>query len=47
MKTLTNLSTTTDYIDKALYEVSDSERKTKMDEETMKKSTTENDFNVV
>ena len=34
MKPLTNLSTTTDYIDKALYEVSESERKTEIDEET-------------
>jgi hypothetical protein len=45
LQTLTNLGTPTDYIDKALYEVSESERKTKIDEETMKKSTKENDFN--
>jgi hypothetical protein len=38
MQTLTNLGTTIDYIDKALCEVSDTERKTKIDEETMKKS---------
>ena len=39
MQTLTNSGTTTDYIDKAIYEVSESERKTKFDEETMKKLT--------
>ena len=39
MQTLTKSGTTTDYIDKAIYEVSESERKTKFDEETMKKST--------
>jgi hypothetical protein len=39
MQTLTNLGTTTDHIDKALCEVSNTERKTKIDEETMKKST--------
>ena len=39
MKTLTNLGTTIDYIVKAIYKVSESERKTKFDEETMKKST--------
>ena len=39
MQTLTTLGTTTDYIDKAIYKVSESERKTKFDEETMKKST--------
>jgi hypothetical protein len=44
MQTLTNLCTTTNYIDKAIYEVSESER-TKIDEETMKKSTKENDLN--
>ena len=38
MQMLTNLCTTTDYIDKAIYKVSESERKTKFDEETMKKS---------
>ena len=38
MQTLTESGTTTDYIDKAIYEVSESERKTKIDEETMKKS---------
>ena len=38
MQTLTNLSTTTDYADKAIYKVSESKRKTKFDEETMKKS---------
>ena len=45
MQTLTKSGTTTDYIDKAIYEVSESERKTKIDEETMKKSTKENDLN--
>ena len=45
MQTLTKSGTTTDYIDKAIYEVSESERKTKIDEETLKKSTKENDFN--
>ena len=44
MQTLTE-SGTTDYIDKAIYEVSESERKTKIDEETMKKSRKENDLN--
>ena len=38
MQTLTESGTTTDYIDKAIYEVSESERKTKIDEETMKNS---------
>jgi hypothetical protein len=38
MQTLNNSGTTTDYIDKAIYQVSESERKTKFDEETMKKS---------
>ena len=32
MHSLTNSGTTTDYIDKAIYEVSESERKTKIDE---------------
>ena len=41
MQALTKSGTTTDYIDKAIYEVSESERKTKIDEETMKKSTFE------
>ena len=45
MQALTKSGTTTDYIDKAIYEVSESERKTKMDEEAMKKSTKENDLN--
>ena len=45
MQTLTKSGTTTDYIDKAIYEVSESEKKTKFDEETMKKSTKENDLN--
>ena len=45
MQTLTNSDTTTDYIDKAIYMVSESERKTKFDEETMKKSRKENDLN--
>jgi hypothetical protein len=45
MQTLTNLCTTTDYNDKAFYEVSESERKTKIDEETMKKSRKEKDLN--
>ena len=31
------MGTKTDYFDKAIYEVSESERKTKIDEETMKK----------
>ena len=44
MQTLTKSGTTTDYIDKAIYEVSESGRKTKFDEETMKKSTKENDL---
>ena len=39
MQSLTNLSTATEYIDKAIYKVSESERKTKFDAETMKKST--------
>jgi hypothetical protein len=38
MQTLTKSDTTTDYNDKAIYKVSESERKTKFDEETMKKS---------
>ena len=45
MQTLTKSDTTTDYIDKAIYMVSESERKTKFDEETMKKSTKENSLN--
>ena len=45
MQTLTESGTTTDYIDKAIYEVSGSERKTKFDKETMKKSRKENDLN--
>ena len=45
MQALTKSGTTTDYIDTAIYEVSESERKTKIDEETMKKSTKENDLN--
>ena len=45
MQTLTKSGTTTDYIDKAIYEVSESEIKTKFDEETMKKSRKENDLN--
>ena len=45
MQALTESGATTDYIDKAIYEVSESERKTKIDEETMKKSTKENDLN--
>ena len=45
MQTLTNSGTTTDYIDNAIYEVSESERKTKIDEETKKKSIKENDLN--
>ena len=45
MQALTKSGTTTDYNDKAIYEVSESERKTKIDEETMKKSTKENDLN--
>ena len=45
MQTLTESGTTTDYIDKAIYEVSESEKKTKFDEETMKKSTKGNDLN--
>ena len=44
MQTLTKSGTTTDYIDKAIYEVSESEIKTKFDEETMKKSRKENDL---
>jgi hypothetical protein len=38
MQTLTNSGTATNYNDKVFYEVSESERKTKFDEETMKKS---------
>ena len=45
MQTLTNSGTTTDYIDKAINKVSESERETKIDEETIKKSTKENDLN--
>ena len=45
MQTLTNSGTTTDYNNNAIYDVSESERKTKFDEETMKKSTKENDLN--
>ena len=45
MQMLTNLGTTTDYTDKAIYKVSESERKTKFDAETMKKSRKENDLN--
>ena len=45
MQTLTNLGTATDYIDKAIYEISESERKPKFDEETIKKSRKENDLN--
>ena len=45
MQTLTKSGTTTDYNDKAIYKVSESERKTKFDEETIKKSRKENDFN--
>ena len=37
MQTLTKSGTTTDSIDKAIYEVLESEIKTKFDEETMKK----------
>ena len=39
MQTLTNSDTTTDYNNKSFYEISESERKTKFNEETMKKST--------
>ena len=39
MQTLTNLGSKPNYTDKAFYKVSESERKTKFDEETMKKST--------
>jgi len=39
MQMLTKSDTTTDYIFKSIYKVSESERKTKFDEETMKKST--------
>ena len=39
MQTLTDSGTITNSIDKAIYKVSESERKTKFDEETMKKST--------
>ena len=45
MQTLTNSGTASDYIDKSFYEISESERKTKFDEETMKKSRKENDLN--
>ena len=45
MQTLTKSGTTTDYNDKAIDQVSESERKTKFDEETMKKSKNENDLN--
>jgi len=38
MQTLTNLGTATNYTDRAIYKFSESERKTKFDEETMKKS---------
>ena len=38
MQTLTKSDTATGYNDRAIYEVSESERKTKFDEETMKKS---------
>ena len=44
MQSLTESGTTTDYIDKAIYEVSESEIKTKFDDETMKKSRKENDL---
>jgi hypothetical protein len=40
MQTLTSSDSTADYINKAFYEVSESERKTKFDEEPMKISTT-------
>ena len=46
MQTLTNSGTASDYIDKSFYEISESERKTKFDEETMKKSRKENDLNI-
>ena len=39
MQTLINLCTEADYNDKAIYEVLESKKKTKFDEETMKKST--------
>jgi len=39
MQTLTNSGTTTDYNDKSFYKVPESERKTKFDAETTKKST--------
>jgi hypothetical protein len=45
MQTLTDSGTATDYIDKAIYEILESERQTKFDEETMKKSRKENDLN--
>ena len=45
MQTHTNSDTKTDYIDKAIYEISESEWKTKFDAETMKKSRKENDLN--
>ena len=44
MQTLTKSGTTTDHIDKAIYEVLESEIKTKFDEETMKKSRNENNL---
>ena len=37
MQALTKSGTTTDYIDTAIYEVSESERKTKIDEPILKK----------
>ena len=46
MQTLADSGTSSDYIDKAIYKVSESERKTKFDEETMKKSRKENDLNI-
>ena len=45
MQTLTNSDTTTDYNDKAIYKFSEPGWKNKFDEETMKKSTKENDMN--
>ena len=45
MQTLTNSGTITNYIDKAIYKVSGSKRKTKFDKETMKPSRKENDLN--
>ena len=47
MQTLTNSVTITDYIDKAIYKASESERKTKIDEKSMKKSRKENDLTFV